>query len=364
MCQVWQSAEERRPPSNSYSSPLPAMCLRSLVSQSAERGQGVRPEAGLFHSLPDGRNGSNARGNPRRLAVASCLFLVGCTSFGQAAEGAFLPPKPSPTKASTVVPPTPFPPDAPTRLPSTASAAETQIGDWPAPNTYGRAATPPIPIPPPAEPFTFPERTLNVLLLGSDRRSGIGFRTDTILIASVQPATGLVALISIPRDLYVYLPGYTISRINTAWIYGETLGTPGGGPQLLFDTVRYNLGVPIDRYALVEMAGFQQIVDVLGGVDVRVACDFTDWRLRRPGLPQQAVSSWALFTIPRGVLHIDCYSALLYARSRSRSSDFDRARPQHHFLPPPYPPPRPPAPWAGGGSPRAPSTTSCRWLPS
>ena len=280
----------------------------------------------------EGRDGSRARENPRHLAAAACLFLVGCTSFGQAAEGAFLPPKPSPSTASTVVPPSPFAPNAPTGLPSTASPAEIQIGEWPAPNTYGRAAAPPIPIPPPVEPFAFPERTLNVLLLGSDRRSGIGFRTDTILIASVQPATGLVALISIPRDLYVYLPGYTISRINTAWIYGETLGTPGGGPQLLFDTVRYNLGVRIDRYALVEMAGFQQIVDLLGGVDVRVACDFTDWRLRRPGLPQQALSSWALFTLPRGVVHLDGDAALWYARSRSRSSDFDRARRQHEVL--------------------------------
>jgi LCP family protein required for cell wall assembly len=169
-------------------------------------------------------------------------------------------------------------------------------------------------------------------LLGSDRRTGIGFRTDTIVIASVQPATGLVALISVPRDLYVYLPGYTLSRINTAWIYGETLGYPGGGPQLLFDTVRYNLGIPIDRYALVEMEGFQQLVDILGGIDVRVACDYTDWRLRRPGLPQQAVSSWALFTIPRGVVHMDGDYALWYARSRARSSDFDRARRQQEVL--------------------------------
>jgi LCP family protein required for cell wall assembly len=217
-------------------------------------------------------------------------------------------------------------------MPLTATPTGFQEVQWPAPNTYGRAATPPIPIPPPAEPFVFPPGTLNVLLLGSDRRSGIGFRTDTILIASVQPATGLVALISVPRDLYVYLPGYTISRINTAWIYGETLGYPGGGPQLLFDTVRYNLGVPIERYALVEMAGFQQIVDILGGVDVRVACDFTDWRLRQPGLPQQASSSWALFTIPRGVVHMDGDAALWYARSRSRSSDFDRARRQQEVL--------------------------------
>jgi LCP family protein required for cell wall assembly len=267
-----------------------------------------------------------------RLAAALfSLLLAGCATFGQSTASTRLPARPS-SAAASVVPPTPFAPSAPTGLPATRSPGEQPTGAWPAPNTYGLSPTPPVPIPPPAEPIAFPEGTLNVLLLGSDRRSGIGFRTDTILIASVQPATGLVALVSVPRDLYVYLPGYTISRINTAWIYGETLGYPGGGPQLLFDTVRYNLGVPIDRYALVEMAGFQQIVDTLGGVDVRVACDFTDWRLRRPDLPQQAASSWALFTIPRGVIHMDGDEALWYARSRSRSSDFDRARRQQEIL--------------------------------
>ena len=294
------------------------------------------PGGRLWDRHPEEAPSDSARavpnGNPRGLVAAACLFLASCAGFGQAAKGAVLPPKPSPAPAATAVLATPFAPYAPTGLPATATPAESRIGEWPAPNTYGKAATPSIPIPPPAEPFSFPAGTLNVLLLGSDRRSGIGFRTDTILIASVQPATGLVALISVPRDLYVYLPGYTVSRINSAWIYGETLGYPGGGPQLLFDTVRYNLGVPIDRYALVEMAGFQQAIDILGGVDVRVACDFTDWRLRRPGLPQQSVSSWALFTIPRGVVHMDGDAALWYARSRSRSSDFDRARRQQEVL--------------------------------
>jgi LCP family protein required for cell wall assembly len=148
----------------------------------------------------------------------------------------------------------------------------------------------------------------------------------------VQPATGVVALISVPRDLYVYLPGYTISRINSAWIYGESLHVPGGGPRLLFDTVRYNLGIPVDRYALVEMYGFRQIVETVGGIDVRVACEYTDWRLRRPELPDQLASSWALFTIPQGVVHMDGDTALWYARSRARSSDFDRARRQQEVM--------------------------------
>jgi len=253
---------------------------------------------------------------------------MACISSGQAARMATSASTPPATAAAR----TPFAPSAPTPSPGAPGSSGASGQSWPAPNTYGHAPTPAVPVPEPAEPLSFPEGTLNVLLLGSDRRSGIGFRTDTILIASIQPATGLVALVSVPRDLYVYLPGFTVSRINTAWIYGETLGVPGGGPQLLFDTIRYNLGVPIDRYALVEMSGFERIVDLVGGVDVRVACDFTDWRLRRPDLPEQAVSSWALFTVPRGVVHMNGDEALWYARSRSRSSDFDRARRQQEVL--------------------------------
>jgi LCP family protein required for cell wall assembly len=259
------------------------------------------------------------------------MWLAACTSLPEEAGKALHPAK-VPGAVATSPVPSPFSPALPTSAPATIDPATPAAGSWPAPNTYGHAPTPSVPIPPPAEIFAFPEGSLNVLLLGSDRRSGIGFRTDTIVIASIQPAKGLVALVSVPRDLYVYLPGFTVSRINTAWIYGETLGYPGGGPRLLFDTVRYNLGVPVDRYALVEMAGFQQIVDLMGGVDVRVACDFTDWRLRRHDLPQQAVSSWALFTVPRGVIHMDGDLALWYARSRSRSSDFDRARRQQELL--------------------------------
>jgi len=272
------------------------------------------------------------RGLSRRLALATWLLVTGCSLLSLPVQRGLAPPKSSPVPSTQAPLPTPFAPHEPTQAPPDVGRAPAEGTAWPSPNTYGRSATPSVPIPPPAQEFTFPEGSLNVLMLGSDRRSGIGFRTDTILIASIQPAAGLVALVSVPRDLYVYLPGYTVSRINTAWIYGETLGVPGGGPQLLFDTVRYNLGVPIDRYALVEMSGFRQIIDVFGGVEVRVACDFTDWRMRRPDLPEQAVSSWALFTVPRGVIPMDGDFALWYARSRSRSSDFDRARRQQEVL--------------------------------
>jgi LCP family protein required for cell wall assembly len=187
-------------------------------------------------------------------------------------------------------------------------------------------------VPTPVQPFLLPPGTQNVLLLGSDRRTGTGFRTDTIILASLLPEVHGLALISIPRDLYVYLPGYTMQRINTAWLYGQTVGYPGGGPQLLSDAIRYNLGLRVDHYALVEMTGFEQAVDSLGGLEMRVACEYTDWRLKSRELPPTAVSSWSLFTVPSGIVHMDGYESLWYARSRQRSSDYDRSRRQHEVL--------------------------------
>jgi LCP family protein required for cell wall assembly len=169
-------------------------------------------------------------------------------------------------------------------------------------------------------------------MLGSDRRTGTGFRTDTIILASLQPDVHAVTLLSIPRDLYIYLPGYTMQRINTAWTYGESIGYPGGGPGLLFDSIRYNLGLSVEHYALVEMSGFEEAIDTLGGVDVRVACSYTDWRLKARNLPQNVVANWALYTVPAGIVHMDGNQALWYARSRQRSSDFDRSRRQQEVL--------------------------------
>ena len=74
-------------------------------------------------------------------------------------------------------------------------------------------------------------------------------------------------MLSIPRDLYVYLPGYSMQRINTAFSLGETIGYPGGGPGLLADTIRYNLGIQIDHFARVEhmdmIADIQHQADVM-----------------------------------------------------------------------------------------------------
>jgi LCP family protein required for cell wall assembly len=226
----------------------------------------------------------------------------------------------------------------------------------PAPDT----ATPTITVPPPTEtpvptidpnilvntlvPFSTIEasgnsqvlnngqETVNFLLIGSDKRSGTSFRTDTMVIAILRPNEGQVSLISIPRDLWVSIPGWENQRINTAYQHGISVDYPGGGPGLLKDTILYNLGIRIDHTAMVDFDGFRQIVDTLGGVDVPVACAYTDWRLIDPTWDPYNENNWHLYTTGPGVVHMDGDLALWYARSRQKSNDFDRGRRQQEVL--------------------------------
>ncbi|HSL46267.1 MAG TPA: LCP family protein [Anaerolineales bacterium] len=176
------------------------------------------------------------------------------------------------------------------------------------------------------------QETVNFLLIGSDRSRGTSFRTDTMLIAILRPNEGQVSLISIPRDLWVSIPGWENQRINTAYQHGVSAGYPGGGPGLLKDTIQYNLGIRIDHTALVDFDGFRQIVDTIGGVDVPVACSYTDWRLIDPSYDPENENNWHLYTTGPGVVHMDGDLALWYARSRQKSNDFDRGRRQQEVL--------------------------------
>lgn len=225
-----------------------------------------------------------------------------------------------------------------TRAPTPTARGLGRVGDivpreWPQPFTYGPQFPPPTDIPPPVQPIPVPDDTVNILLLGSDRRPDwTSFRTDTIILLSLQPSHRGAVLLSIPRDLYVYLPGYNMQRINAALTLGESYKYPGGGLGMLYDAIQYNLGLTVHAHARVEMSGFIDAVDTLGGIDVSVTCTYTDWRLKEPGLNQQDADNWELFTAPAGVVHMDGDYALWYARSRSRSSDFDRARRQQEVL--------------------------------
>jgi LCP family protein required for cell wall assembly len=176
------------------------------------------------------------------------------------------------------------------------------------------------------------QETVNFLLIGSDRRPGGSFRTDTMVIAILRPNEGQVSLISIPRDLWVSIPGWENQRINTAYQHGVSVDYPGGGAELLKETIQYNLGIRIDHTAMVEFDGFRKIIDTLGGVDVPVSCPYTDWRLIDPSYNPENENNWHLYTTGPGLIHMDGDLALWYARSRQKSNDFDRGRRQQEVL--------------------------------
>ncbi len=254
--------------------------------------------------------------------TASDRPMKGDPSVGQVGSGN--PPKLTAT-ATAITPPRSLP-LAPT---STLSAP---TSNWPAPNTLGSFGAAVTPVPDAAESLPSPTGSVNILLIGSDLRRGSSFRTDTLILVSIQPSAHAIVMLSIPRDLFVYLPGLGMQRINTAYLYGDSFHYPGGGIQLLEDTIRYNLGLAVDHYARIDMRGFQDMIDTLGGVEVPVACPYTDWRLKSPTLDQQNPDNWHEFTVPAGISHMDGETALWYARAREKSSDFDRARRQQEVL--------------------------------
>ena len=171
----------------------------------------------------------------------------------------------------------------------------------------------------------------NILLLGSDTTNPVNAgRTDVMVIVSINRSAGTVSMLSIPRDLYVYIPDHEVARINIAYGYGQHDGT--GGFERLAETIRYNLGLQIDHYARVDFADFKNIVDALGSIEIAVDCAIQDWRLIEPDLDPTVEENWAMYTLPVGVHEMDGDLALWYARSRRTSSDFDRGRRHQQLL--------------------------------
>jgi LCP family protein required for cell wall assembly len=148
-----------------------------------------------------------------------------------------------------------------------------------------------------------------------------------MILVTIDPATGKAGMLSIPRDLWVAIPGYSENRINMPHYLGEKDGYPGGGPALAMKTVQYNLGVPVHFYVRVDFSGFRRIIDTLGGIDVDAPQAIDD-----PKYPDDAYG-YDPFHIEAGPQHLDGATALKYARTRATAgADFDRARRQQQVL--------------------------------
>ena len=246
-----------------------------------------------------------------------------------------LAPQSTPTRRPTATPtdePTPTATETFTPSPSPTAAAPVSVAGTRFDGTVIPPLTPVLTAIPTAVPtFEVPSEITTILLLGSDVVGATG-RTDTMIIITVNRDLGTASMLFLPRDLYVYIPGWTMNRLNTAMARGDAKGYAGGGVALLQDTILYNFGIPIDYYAQVDFASFKTIVNSLGGVDLTVTCGYSDWRLKAPELDPNVEENWEMFTLDRGIYQMDGDLALWYARSRLHSSDFDRGRRQQQLL--------------------------------
>ena len=216
---------------------------------------------------------------------------------------------------------------------TTAPGAAGDAGAGPA-AAGGGAGSRPRPRPRPArrhpprrEPEWAGRNRVNVLLLGNDRREGESDipRTDTIMVLTIDTAGRTAGLLSLPRDLWVNIPGHGFERINAAFEIGEARKRDGG-VELARKTVEELLGVPIHHHVLVGFAGFVRLVDEMGGVVVDVERPIKD-----DEYPDANYSLRRIFFQP-GLQRLNGETALWYARTRHSDSDFGRARRQQQIL--------------------------------
>ncbi len=171
---------------------------------------------------------------------------------------------------------------------------------------------------------------VTILLLGLDKRpgeQGSSFRTDTIILLSLDTPNKTIGMLSIPRDTFVPIPDQPeMQPINTAYVLGE-LKQPGAGPALVSRTIEYNLGMRIDYYVVVEFSAVINLVDAIGGVDINVPQTIDDKEY-----PAMNTNGFDPLYIPAGPAHMDGTLALKYARTRHGDSDFDRTGRQQQVI--------------------------------
>ena len=213
-------------------------------------------------------------------------------------------------------------------LPTLAATEITYGGITPEPGVtlYETCMLDPDCVPPPASPVQRLQNTENILLLGTDRREGWGnWRTDTIMLLIIDQDANQVAVVSFPRDLYVYHPWYGKRKINVLDFLGEEHQYPGGGFQVMKETFEYNYGIPIHHVVRAHRGAFIEFVDAIGGIDITLDCDL--WEIS----PKDG-GGYNVLYLPAGAHHLDGETALEYATFRYRTNDWGRARRQQAVL--------------------------------
>lgn len=195
----------------------------------------------------------------------------------------------------------------------------------------------PTPLLPDVEPFPVLCETsgrINILIIGVDGRSATyerSARADALVVLGVQFGVGQAQLLSIPRDLWVQIPGHgdnpsSEGRINTGYTLGRRFEYPGGGPAFQMHVITNALGLELDRYIVANFGAFEGMIDAIGGVDIYLESAIHDRRF-----PMGSENTMVL-DFPAGKVHMDGATALMYARTRYADSDFGRMRRQQKVL--------------------------------
>ena len=188
------------------------------------------------------------------------------------------------------------------------------------------------------EPTALPEAALptpepwdgvsrvTILVMGLDYRdweAGETPHSDTMILFTMDPLNKTAAIVSIPRDLWVGVPGFDYEKINTAYYLGELNNLPGGGAALAAKTVEEFLGIPIDYYAQIDFSAFVKFIDDIQGVKLDLKEPITLDRLGK----------WNTVTLPAGIITLPGDYALAYVRNRyTEGGDFDRAARQQEVI--------------------------------
>ncbi|MCC6792089.1 MAG: LCP family protein [Thermomicrobiales bacterium] len=170
------------------------------------------------------------------------------------------------------------------------------------------------------------EERLTILLLGVDRREDEASRSDTMILVNIDPVTKRAAMLSIPRDLKVIIPGYGVQKINAAYAFGDADEVPGGGPGLVIRTIEANFGITVHHYAQVDFEGFVKIIDTLGGLTLDVPYPIKDDEYPGPG------NQYMRIYFQAGWQHMDGDRVLQYARTRHDDGDGRRSARQQQVL--------------------------------
>lgn len=179
---------------------------------------------------------------------------------------------------------------------------------------------------PELEPWDGASR-VTILVMGLDHRdweAGEGPpRTDSMILLTIDPTNNTAGMLSIPRDLWVEVPGFGHQKINSAYQLGEGSRLPGGGPGLAVNTVEQFLGITINYFAQIDFGAFERFIDEIGGVKIEV----------KNKIKVQLIGEEKLVRIEPGKYTLPGDIALAYARARnSENGDFDRSRRQQQLI--------------------------------